>query len=225
MTNEERVNKFRNEKIAVNCKTEEEAKSFIEWCYENGIEWGIPELDETHSTCFRYYRNETCYAFGFDGDIHLGYGSKHFHEEEGYEVITYKDFMKENKMTNLEAVASKGLIRNGNALCYAAHICKHGVDCREKEYGCSECEFNDVDLCIQTLLQEHKEPIKIKLTRFEFNLLKAKLESYEYRYFSAYKDLRFMKDNRYFKGITDTSMTLREILNNCEIVVDDYEWE
>ncbi len=196
MTNEERVNKFRNEKIAVNCKTEEEAKSFIEWCYENGIEWGIPELDETHSTCFRYYRNETCYAFGFDGDIHLGYGTKSFYKRKGYEVIKYKDFMKENKMTNLEAVASKGLIRDRYALCHTAHICKYSVGCEAKRYDCSKCEFNnDVNLCVKTLLEEHKEPNKIKLTRFEFDLLKAKLETHGYCYFSACIDLRFMKDN------------------------------
>ena len=35
MTNKERVNKFRLEEIVVNCETEEEAKEFIKWCYEN----------------------------------------------------------------------------------------------------------------------------------------------------------------------------------------------
>jgi len=222
MTNEERVNKFRNEKIAVNCKTEEEAKSFIEWCYENGIEWGIPELDETHSTCFRYYRNETCYAFGFDGDIHLGYGSKHFHEEEGYEVITYKDFMKEKKMTNLEYYVSKGLINEGAMLCVGAHICKYDGKCHDKE--CYKCEFNnDVNLCVKTLLEEYKKPIK--LTRFEFDYLDV-LREYNNPNdeFSIYFCDCVKKSKGYFKGITDTSMTIQEILDNCEIVVDDYDF-
>lgn len=129
---------------------------------------------------------------------------------------------KEKKMVNLEVAVSKGLIRNGNTLCYAAHICKHGVDCREKEYGCSECEFNDVDLCVQALIQEHKEPIKLK--QWEYDLLKAKLETHGYCYFSACIDLSNMKDNGYFKSVTDTSMTLQEILDNCEIVADDYAW-
>ena len=34
---------------------------------------------------------------------------------------------KEKKMVNLEVAVSKGLIRNGNTLCYTAHICKYGV--------------------------------------------------------------------------------------------------
>lgn len=221
MTNEERVNKFRNEKIAVNCKTEEEAKSFIEWCYENGIEWGIPELDETHSTCFRYYRNETCYAFGFDGDIHLGYGSKHFHEEEGYEVITYKDFMKEKKMTNLEYYVSKGLINEGAMLCGGAHICKYSVGCEAKRYDCSKCEFNnDIDLCIKTLLEEHREPIKIKLAQWEYDLIETNDKSRDYR-FEDFKTYQYMLDKGHFKGVYDKTMTLKEILDNCEVIEDD----
>ena len=219
MTNKERVNKFRLEEIAVNRETEEEAKSFIEWCYANGFEWYKSNPSETNFNC---YKNETCYTFDFSEDKAIEFCNKCFYEESGWEVIKYKDFMKENKMTNLEAVASKGLIRNGNTLCYAAHICKHGVDCREKEYGCSECEFNDVDLCVQALIQEHKEPIKLK--QWEYDLLKAKLETHGYCYFSACIDLSNMKDNGYFKSVTDTSMTLQEILDNCEIVADDYAW-
>lgn len=218
MTNEERVNKFRLEEIAIHCETEEEAKCFVDWCYANGIEWYYSKPSETN---FNYYKNETCYDFNFCDCERLGYGSKHFYEEKGYEVIKYKDFMKENKMTNLEHVASKGLVEDGNSLCYPAHACKYGCNCYDKK--CYECEFNkDIDLCVQTLLEEHKE--HIKLTKFEFDLLKAKLETHGYCYFSACIDLSNMKDNGYFKGIADTSTKLKEIVDNCEIVADDYKW-
>lgn len=215
MTNEERIERFRNGKITINCETEEEAKSFIKWCFDNGMCWESGTEDEIF---FDMYKNKTCYSFDFfTGDEYLGYDSKSFYKREGYEVIKYKDFMGVKRITNLEYVASKGLIKEGCALCYTAHICKYGISCINK--SCSKCEFNgNVDLCVQTLLEEYKE--LIKLTQFEFDLLKAKLETHGYCYFSACIDLRFMKDNGYFNGIADTSMTLREILDNCEVIED-----
>jgi len=70
-------------------------------------------------------------------------------------------------MTNLEYYVSKGLIKEGCALCYTAHICKYGGKCHDKE--CYECEFsNNIDLCVQTLLQEHREPIKLKQWEYDF---------------------------------------------------------
>lgn len=135
---------------------------------------------------------------------------------------------KEKKMVNLEVAVSKGLIRNGNTLCYTAHICKYGVDCRKKECDCSECEFNnDVNLCVKTLLEEHKEPIKIKLAQWEYDFLNT-LRKYHATTFMSDKFNEHlcddMKQKGHFKGVTDTSMTLREILNNCEIVVDGYDF-
>ena len=221
MTNQERIEKFKNENVAVNCKTEEEARKFIEWCYENGFEWDISKPGVTH---FYYYEDKTCYTFNFCDCEHLGYGTKSFHKREGYEVIKYKDFMKENKMTNLEAVASKGLIRDRYALCHTAHICKYSVGCEAKRYDCSKCEFNDnVNLCVKTLLEEYKKPIK--LTRFEFDYLDV-LREYNNPNdeFSIYFCDCVKKSKGYFKGITDTSMTIQEILDNCEIVVDDYDF-
>ena len=221
MTNEERIERFRNEKIAVNCETEEEARKFIEWCYENGFEWDISEPGVTH---FYYYKDKTCYTFNFCDCEHLGYSFKQFYEKKGYEIIKYKDFMGIKRMTNLEHFVSKGLIRNGNTLCYAAHICKHGVDCREKEYGCSECEFNDVDLCVQALIQEYKEPIKIKLAQWEYDFLNT-LRKYHATTFMSDKFNEYlcddMKQKGHFKGVHDKTMTLQEILDNCEVVEDE----
>lgn len=225
MTNEERIERFRNGKIAVNCETEEEAKSFIKWCFDNGMCWKSGTEDEIF---FDMYKNKTCYSFDyFTGDECLGYDSESFHKREGYEVITYKDFMKERKMTNLEYVTSKGLVEDGNTLCYTARVCKHGVSCEEKEYNCSECEFNnDIDLCIKTLLEEHREPIKIKLTQWEYDLIMIEIDKYGYsaNAFSWIGVLEGLKEKGYFKGVYDTSMTLREILDNCEIVADDYDF-
>lgn len=220
MTNEERIGRFKNEKIAIHCETEEEAKSFIEWCCANVFEWNYTKSRETN---YDTYKNEICYGFGFDSGEYLGYSPKCFWKAKGYEVIKYKDFMKEEKkMTKLEYIASEGIVKNSTRLCNIAHACKYGYRCNDKKYGyrckdkkCSECEFNkNVNLCVQTLLEEHKEPIKLK--QWEYDLLKAGIETYGRHHFSWHKDLCNMKNKGYFKDV-DTSMTIQEILDNCEV--------
>lgn len=120
-------------------------------------------------------------------------------------------------MTNLEVVASKGLILDDDLLCAIAHVCKYGESCNDKK--CSKCEFDkDIDLCVQTLIEEHKE--HIKLTTLEYVFLDCL--SYlgngakRFEYYDVTKYLLYTKGH--FKGITDTSMTLQEILANCEVV-------
>lgn len=72
------------------------------------------------------------------------------------------------------------------------------------------------DNFIDWLLEEHKEPIKLK--QWEKDLLKS-VDSLENKFF-VFSTLDEMKRKGYFKGITDTSMTLKEILDNCEVVDD-----
>ena len=218
MTNKERIEKFKNEKIAANCKTEEEAKEFVKWCYANGFKWDdLPE----GTTFFDDYKNETCYVFDFGEDKQLEYGYKDFYEEKGYEIIKYKDFMEEKEMTNLEYYVSKGIVKDSTVLCNVAHVCKYGGYCNGK--SCFECEFdNNVNLCVKTLLEEHEEHIKLK--QWEYDLIKANLKTNINPSFNWYADLCKMKEKGYFKGVYDTSVTLREILNNCKIVPDDYDF-
>lgn len=33
------VERFKTERIAINCETEQEANKFIDWCYDNGLEF------------------------------------------------------------------------------------------------------------------------------------------------------------------------------------------
>nr|DAY93992.1 MAG TPA: hypothetical protein [Caudoviricetes sp.] len=64
------------------------------------------------------------------------------------------------------------------------------------------------------LLEEHKEPIK--LTKFEYDLLMSYIN--KGYYFENYSELKEMRNKGYFKGITDTSMKIVYILNNCEVI-------
>ena len=89
---------FKNEenKIAVNCKTEEEAKDFCKQMYKHGMEWasGGSYLSYTH---YGIYRDKTCY----DGDG--GYQSYDYFEKCEYRILEWSDYMdKEFTKADLE---------------------------------------------------------------------------------------------------------------------------
>lgn len=89
---------FKNKynKIAVNCKTEEEAKDFCKQMYKHGMEWasGGSYLSYTH---YGIYRDKTCY----DGDG--GYQSYDYFEKCEYRILEWSDYIdKEFTKADLE---------------------------------------------------------------------------------------------------------------------------
>ena len=86
---------------------------------------------------------------------------------------------------------------------------------------CSCCPFctKDETVCdyqkfVDWLLSERKEPIKLK--QWEKDLLESNIN--RQFYFSGYSDLVEMKNRGYFEGVKDVTMTIREILDNCEVI-------
>ena len=86
MTNKERVKKFKDLNIAINCKTKKEARSFIKWCYDNDMIW----FSSVEGCTNYYYGENTCYYYSF----HIEFADKKFYKKRGYKIITYEDFMK-----------------------------------------------------------------------------------------------------------------------------------
>lgn len=76
-------------KIAVHCKTEEEAVDFCKQMHEHGMKWngGFSYLDYTN---YRIYREGTCY-------IAKGkYCFKNYYEKRGYTILEWSDYMQKN---------------------------------------------------------------------------------------------------------------------------------
>lgn len=77
---------FKNEenKIAVHCKTEEEAKDFCERMHEQGMEWcsGESYLKETNYE----FCEEICYIKG-------EFSPYHYYKSNGYEILEWSDYM------------------------------------------------------------------------------------------------------------------------------------
>ena len=69
------------------------------------------------------------------------------------------------------------------------------------------------DKFIDWLLEEHKEPIKLKQWEYDTIKYHGKLSKFNGIYF-----LMAMRNKGYFKGVTDTSMKIEDILKNCEVI-------
>ena len=115
-------------------------------------------------------------------------------------------------MTNLEKM--KDEMDTRYCICFISHMIKYKTDCITKK--CKDCEFyNNIDNCIDVLLSEYKEPVKLK--EWEYDIIRTNDMSHN-REFWSFSTYRNMKSAGYFKGVHNVKMTLKEILENCEIV-------
>ena len=87
--------------------------------------------------------------------------------------------------------------------------CPYDVESCEKEGCCNYRKF------IDWLLAEHKEPIK--LTKFEYDLLKCYQETKDNGEFVGHYILKEMQYKGHFQDV-DYNLTIEEILKNCEVV-------
>lgn len=133
-------------------------------------------------------------------------------------------------MTNLEYLASKGMIEDSHCMCLVAHICKYNNECNGKT--CEECEFNNkVDLCVKTMLEEHREPIKLTMAEKvilenvdnKFKLIARGKCGHLYLYpTSGYSSLQaFNHLFQFIKRGDEEPYNIQEILDNCEVEDDD----
>lgn len=79
--------KNKDNKIAVHCKTEEEAKDFCRQMHEHGMKWcaGNSYMEKTN---YKKYKGETCYVgFGV-------FSSYQYCNIEGYTILEWGDYMQ-----------------------------------------------------------------------------------------------------------------------------------
>ena len=96
--NKEILNRFLTEKVAIAVRTQEECKEFMELLErETDAKWRTPEKP-TQFSWWGKYREETSIAYQFDGSRFLGFGSCGIYKEFGYEIIEFKELIKEKEM-------------------------------------------------------------------------------------------------------------------------------
>lgn len=73
------------------------------------------------------------------------------------------------------------------------------------------------DTLADCLKKPYQKP-KIKLSQFEYDSLSCCNEVKRKKKFSYFTMLKQMKYKGYYKGVYDVSMTVQEILDNCEVI-------
>lgn len=120
-------------------------------------------------------------------------------------------------MTNLEANKDEiyKIIDKGYPLSCSVCSVMNNFDI---ENGCSgvRCEMTKE---LDWMFEEYKETIKLK--QWEKDLLETYQEELgvDHAFYSNYI-LKELKDRGHFKGVMDTSMNTRRILENCEVIDD-----
>lgn len=119
---------------------------------------------------------------------------------------------EEKKMRNIDVILKDDKL-NCNSMCAACYTLKNGNYC--SGVSCSTCEFRDSKDCYKFLNAEYKP--KIVLNKFEYDLLNSCGKGINYYTFDYFYPLKAMKGKGYFKNVNDTSMKVKDILDNCEI--------
>ena len=101
------IEKFKNENIAINTETQQEYDELMELFDEYNIRWGTDKR-ATRSNFWGADTNETCINYEKDSNC-IMYSPKDFYLKEGFNVIKYKDFIKDKPTKVNSKVNSKDL--------------------------------------------------------------------------------------------------------------------
>lgn len=117
--------KNKDNKIAVNCKTEEEAKDFCLKMHEQGMRW---LTKERYSEKIEYaiYEEKTCYTGGGT------FGPLFHFIDEGYEILEWSDY-KQKEFTKSDL--KDGMVVEYNDNCFGKRIVIGGFLTGEDGYA------------------------------------------------------------------------------------------
>lgn len=104
--------KNKDNKIAVNCKTEEEAKDFCKQMHEHGMKWCNGE-SYLKNTNYNVHREGACY-YG-SGE----YSSRDFAEKYNYKILEWSDYMQK-KFTKSDL--KDGMVVEYNDNCFGKRL-------------------------------------------------------------------------------------------------------
>ncbi len=88
----EKFERFKNEKIAVNVRSQKQYDDFMKMCEEQGLKWWSGVLP-TEQNIYNYWEEETC--INLNNLSNLSYSDINYYKDNYYKIITYKDFIKE----------------------------------------------------------------------------------------------------------------------------------
>ena len=139
--------RFKNEKIAVNCRTDDEANDFVKQCYDNGIEWFNPSCIsnndyDLNTTCHGRYKHQTCYKILFDLKNRLSFtvASMNYCEVYNYTIIPFSEINKPIKEENKMQFSPNGYSYRGQVFRDIEDYAKYILKCAEDDKAKAEKE-------------------------------------------------------------------------------------
>ena len=92
---------FEEEKVVINCKTEEQAKQLFEMFRERNYMFGIiNRIQQNEDTCWGVYKEGTCYCFEGNG---VFYGDINEFKEDSYNIVSFHNvFNSKNEPPTLD---------------------------------------------------------------------------------------------------------------------------
>ncbi|HHX69281.1 MAG TPA: hypothetical protein GX708_14695, partial [Gallicola sp.] len=88
----EKFERFKNEKIVVNVRSQKQYDDFMKMCEEQGLQWNSGDLP-TEINVYNRHQEDTCITVAnFNSLFYLDID---FYKNNDYKIITYKDFLKE----------------------------------------------------------------------------------------------------------------------------------
>lgn len=109
--------KDRNNKIAVHCKTEEEAKDFCNQMHAHGMKWCTGQT-YLEGTKYNGFKTKTCYSNSGR------YCNKDYYIENDYKILEWSDYMKVGNKEFTKADLKDGMVveyRKGNRFLVFGH--------------------------------------------------------------------------------------------------------
>jgi hypothetical protein len=125
---------FLNNKLVVNCETEELANEFLKYCHEQGLKW-CTEKNLVHKNKWNNYKNKTVYNYDkkYGGMV---YGEINHYAENNYNYVIskFEGFSKSTKSLTKENI--EVIYHNNETIVL--------IKCDKKYYrGTSKCNPED----------------------------------------------------------------------------------
>jgi virulence-associated protein VapD len=138
------IEKFKNERIAVHCNTQEEYDELMELLEKYGFRWRSGSKPTAFDS-FETYGSETCVDNKEDLAPSLGFCYKEYFTTKNYEIIECKDFIKlvdfEERINTSETI----ITINKDGLSITKHLCESDCDESVKEEQI-ENEFEQIEI-------------------------------------------------------------------------------
>jgi len=115
---------FKNEKIVINVRSQKQYDEFMKMCEKQGLKWRSWDLP-TKNNYYNECKEETCINLNYLKE--LSYFDIDFSKNEGYKIITYKDFIKEkSKQFTKSDLKDNHIVvyKNGNRDLWENVACK-----------------------------------------------------------------------------------------------------